>query len=175
MNPCIDPPPAGLDSHPAANLLSLLEVEAPAAEIGLPGFEAIENADQVRQREQFARLCTGLAALPLHGQFFARHHGMLAADHIEPARAAHQWLTTFRAKLEPEPPPPAVKWSLDGFLHRLVQANTLMERHGVEIAELLANRISPGPDIAIVRAALALLGEPDRAFGVLECGAGRAE
>ena len=39
-----------------------------------------------------------------------------------------------------------------------------MERHGTEIAELLANRISPGPDIAIVRAALAHLGELDREF-----------
>ena len=76
--------------------------------------------------------------------------------------------------LEPDPEPrTAVTWTLDGFLHKLVQVNGLIERHGDEIAELLANRISPGPDIAIVREALAHLGELDRKFGVLECGAGR--
>jgi hypothetical protein len=48
-----------------------------------------------------------------------------------------------------------------------------MERHGVEIGELLANRISPGPDIAIVRAALANLSEVDRDFTEREH-AGRA-
>jgi hypothetical protein len=128
-------------------------------------FEAIENADQGRQREQFARLCTSLTALPLPTQFVERHDGKLDAEHIEPARAAHQWLNAFLSTLEPEPRTPAT-WTLDGFLHKLVQVNGLMERHGDEIAELLANRISPGPDIAIVRVALAHLGE-------LECGAGR--
>ena len=43
----------------------------------------------------------------------------------------------------------------------------------VPLTWVLANRISPGPDIAIVRAALAYLGELDRRFGVLECGAGK--
>jgi hypothetical protein len=50
-----------------------------------------------------------------------------------------------------------------------------MERHGAEIAELLANRISPGPDIAIVRATLAHLGEVEREFVEQERVAGRAQ
>jgi hypothetical protein len=144
----------------------------PAGRIDLPGFEAIEHADQVQQRAQFARLCSSLVALPLPTQFIARHDGKLDPEHLEPARAAHQWLTAVVSNLEPEPQA-AVTWTLDGFLHKRVQVSDLMERHGVEIAELLANRISPGPDIAIVRAALAHLGELDRRFGVLEYGAGR--
>jgi hypothetical protein len=135
-----------------------------AERVARPDFDRIENTDQVQQREQFARFCTGLAVMPLPGQFLARHNGKLDPDHIEPARAAHQCLTAFlTAQSEPQPKP-VVTWTLDGFLHKLVQVNTLMERHGVEIAELLANRISPGPDIAIVRAVLAHLSELDREF-----------
>jgi hypothetical protein len=68
----------------------------------------------------------------------------------------------------------AVTCTLDGFLHKLVQVNAQMERHGVEITELLANRVSPDPDIAIVRAALAHLGGLDRQFVELERAARKA-
>ena len=140
---------------------------------GPPGFDLfdrIENADQVQQREQFARFCTGIAAMPLPGQFLARHDGKLGPDHLEPARAAHQWLTAFLTAVSEPQPKPLVTWTLDGFLHRLVLVNSTMEQHGTEIAELLANRIYPDPDIAIVRSALAHLHEVDREFSDRERG-----
>jgi len=57
-----------------------------------------------------------------------------------------------------------VTWTLDGFLHRLLQVDSTMEHHGAEIAELLANRIWPDPDIAIVRSAPTHLHEVERLF-----------
>jgi hypothetical protein len=52
-----------------------------ADEINPPGFDPVENADQVRQRGEFTHLCTDLAALPPPAQFIARHDGMLPDDH----------------------------------------------------------------------------------------------
>ncbi len=71
------------------------ELQALADEIKPPGFDPVENADQVRQRGEFTRLCRDLAALPPPAQFIARHDGKLRPDHFEPARAALAWLTEF--------------------------------------------------------------------------------
>jgi len=76
------------------------ELQALADEINPPGFDPVENADQVRQRGEFSRLCRDLAALPHPAQFIARHDGMLRPDHIEPARAALAWLTEFVTEWE---------------------------------------------------------------------------
>jgi hypothetical protein len=76
------------------------ELQALADEINPPDFDPVESADQVRQRGEFTRLCTDLAALPPPAQFIARHDGMLRSSHFEPARAAHEWLTTFLAEWE---------------------------------------------------------------------------
>ncbi len=73
------------------------ELQALADEINPPDFDPVENADQVRQRGEFTRLCTDLAALPSPAQFISRHDGKLRPDHIEPARAALAWLTDFLA------------------------------------------------------------------------------
>ena len=69
------------------------ELKALADEINPPDFDPVENADQVRQRGEFTRLCTDLAKLPPPGQFISRHDGKLRPSHIEPARAALAWLT----------------------------------------------------------------------------------
>jgi ParB-like chromosome segregation protein Spo0J len=71
------------------------ELQALADEINPPDFDPIENADQVRQRGEFTRLCTDLAALPPPAQFIARHDAMLRPDHVEPAQAALACLTEF--------------------------------------------------------------------------------
>ena len=71
------------------------ELKALADEINPPDFDPVENADQVRQRGEFTRLCTDLAKLPPPAQLIARHDGKLRPDHIEPARAALAWLTEF--------------------------------------------------------------------------------
>jgi len=76
------------------------ELQELADEINPPGFDPVENADQVRQRGEFSRLCRDLAALPRPAQFIARHDGMLRPDHIEPARAALAWLTEFVTEWE---------------------------------------------------------------------------
>jgi hypothetical protein len=81
------------------------ELQELADEINPPGFDPVENADQVRQRGEFTRLCTDLAALPPPAQLIARHNGKLRADHIEPARAALAWLTEFFAEWEARPAP----------------------------------------------------------------------
>jgi len=77
------------------------ELQALADEINPPGSDPVENADPVRQRGELTRLCTDLAALPPPAQFIARHDGMLRSSHLEPARAAHEWLTAFLAEWEP--------------------------------------------------------------------------
>ena len=60
-------------------------------------------------------------------------------------------------------------WTLDGFLNRLVQVNTTVERYGAgEIADLLMARILPDPDVAIVRSALVHLGELDQELAARE-------
>jgi ParB-like nuclease domain len=76
------------------------ELQALADEINPPDFDPIENADQVRQRGEFTRLCRDLAALPPPAQLIARHEGKLRPDHIEPARTALAWLTEFFAEWE---------------------------------------------------------------------------
>jgi hypothetical protein len=76
------------------------ELQALADEINPPDFDPVENADQVRQRGEFTRLCRDLAALPPPAQLIARHDGKLRPDHIEPARAALAWLTEFFAEWE---------------------------------------------------------------------------
>ena len=76
------------------------ELQALGDEINPPDFDPVENADQVRQRGEFTRLCTDLAALPPPAQFLARHDGKLRPSHLEPARAALAWLTAFVAELE---------------------------------------------------------------------------
>ena len=75
-------------------------MHALADEFNPPDFDPIEKADQVRQRGEFARLCTELAALPAPARFLARHEGKLRPSHLEPARAALAWLTAFAAELE---------------------------------------------------------------------------
>lgn len=76
------------------------ELQALADEINPPDFDPVENADQVRQRGEFTRLCRDLAALPAPAHFIARHDRMLRPDHIEPARAALVWLTEFFTEWE---------------------------------------------------------------------------
>jgi hypothetical protein len=76
------------------------ELQPLADEINPPDFDPVENADQVRQRGEFTRLCRDLAALPPPAQLIARHDGKLRPDHIEPARAALAWLTEFFAEWE---------------------------------------------------------------------------
>ena len=76
------------------------ELKALADELNPPDFDAVENSDQVRQRGEFARLCTHIASLPPPAQFIARHHGKLRPSHLEPARAALAWLTDFFTELE---------------------------------------------------------------------------
>jgi len=71
------------------------EPKALADEINPPDFDPVENADQVRQRGEFTRLCTDLAALPPPARFLARHDGKLRPSHIGPARAALAWLIEF--------------------------------------------------------------------------------
>jgi ParB-like nuclease domain len=70
----------------------------------------------------------------------------------------------------PQPQPAnAVAWTLDGFLNRLVQVNATVERYSAaEIADLLMARVLPDPDLAIVRSALAHLGELDREIAARE-------
>ncbi len=76
------------------------ELQALADEINPPDFDPVDNADQVRQRGDFTRLCRDLAELPPPAQFIARHNVMLRPDHIEPARAALAWLTEFFVEWE---------------------------------------------------------------------------
>jgi hypothetical protein len=76
------------------------ELKALAEEINPPDFDPVENADQVRQRGEFTRLCTDLAKLPPPAQFMARHDGKLRPTHVEPERAALAWLTEFVAAWE---------------------------------------------------------------------------
>ena len=74
------------------------ELQELADEINPPDFHPVDNADQVRQRGEFTRLCTDLAKLPPPAHFLARHGGKLRQSHIEPARAALAWLTAFAAE-----------------------------------------------------------------------------
>jgi hypothetical protein len=53
------------------------ELQELADEINPPDFDPVENADQVRQRGEFTRLCTDLAKLPSPAQFITRHDGKL--------------------------------------------------------------------------------------------------
>jgi hypothetical protein len=47
------------------------ELQALADGINPPDFDPVENADQVRQRGEFTRLCRDLAALAWLTEFFA--------------------------------------------------------------------------------------------------------
>ena len=76
------------------------ELKALADEINPPDFDPVENADQVRQRGEFTRLCADLAKLPAPTQFITRHDGKLRPSHVEPARVALAWLTEFVAEWE---------------------------------------------------------------------------
>jgi hypothetical protein len=58
---------------------------------------------------------------------------------------------------------------LDGIISRLAHVNTILSRHGTaEIAELLAGRLMPDNDIAIVRAAATHLNDLAREMAARE-------
>jgi hypothetical protein len=73
----------------AADLKALVDEVAPE------GFDATANAEAVRQRGEFARLCRDLAKLPAPDEFVKRQGDDLRERHISYAEAAYSWLDEF--------------------------------------------------------------------------------
>lgn len=73
----------------AAELKALME------EVNPPDFDPAENAEVVRQRGEFARLCRDIRNLPAPADFLARHGDGLRERHHNYAAEAHAWLTDF--------------------------------------------------------------------------------
>lgn len=71
------------------------ELKALMDEVTPDGFDAAANAEAVRQRGEFARLCRDLAKFPDPDEFVKRQGGELRERHISYAEAAYSWLDTF--------------------------------------------------------------------------------
>jgi hypothetical protein len=54
-----------------------------------------QDADRVRQRGEFSRLCRDLASLPPAADLIARHTGFLTDRHVAQAERAYAWLDEF--------------------------------------------------------------------------------
>lgn len=73
----------------AADLRALMDEVTPE------GFDAAANAEAVRQRGEFARLCRDLAKFPDPDEFVQRQGAELRERHISYAEAAYSWLDGF--------------------------------------------------------------------------------
>jgi hypothetical protein len=66
-----------------------------ANEVNPPDFDPTKNAEMVRQRGEFARLCRDLSKLPPAAEFLKKQGGELRERHFGYAEAAFLWLDEF--------------------------------------------------------------------------------
>lgn len=71
------------------------ELQALMEEVNPEGFDAAANAEAVRQRGEFARLCRDLTKLPTPVEFVKRQGSDLRERHVSYAEAAYAWLDEF--------------------------------------------------------------------------------
>lgn len=78
------------------------ELKALMDEVNPEGFDPAANAEAVRQRGEFARLCRDLSKLPEPTEFVARQGAELRERHISYAEAAYAWLDEFLLTVKEE-------------------------------------------------------------------------